>query len=278
MLKISIGLFFLRITVERWQKSTIHCIMLVSTSFSIALFFFTIFQCGFFKDFLEFVVRKGTNQCASDTSLLAMAYTHAVITALTDWIFIILPFFILRKSSMPRREKWAVGALMSLASISGIASLVRFKYVNGLAVPQESFFQSATNIAIWSCIEPGVGIAAASIICLRPLFRKTTTPVSKQFYTMSNKSNRVGRRPSLSVLCEEDDWTRDPRDSCNDYDANPEAPSWPLPAAAVMNTVKTSEKEVDDEIRIIRHERRPSDGLPLAIVDSRDSMRPTSGV
>jgi hypothetical protein len=49
--------------------------------------------------------------------------------------------------------------------------MVRLKYVSRLATATESWFADANLIAIWSAIEPGLGIMASSLATLRPLFR-----------------------------------------------------------------------------------------------------------
>lgn len=34
------------------------------------------------------------------------------------------------------------------------------------------------NLAIWSCIEAGIGLIAASVVCLRPLLRRASISIS----------------------------------------------------------------------------------------------------
>jgi hypothetical protein len=53
----------------------------------------------------------------------------------------------------------------------GIASCIRFKYIPKLANASLTFFADAQNIAIWSTVEPGLGIMAGCLATLRPLFR-----------------------------------------------------------------------------------------------------------
>jgi hypothetical protein len=94
---------------------------------------------------------------------------------------------------MTGKEKIVVGSLMGFASVSGVASLVRFKFVASIVEPTEDVFGESRcllervgafiltsgivateNLAIWSCIEAGIGIIAASIVCLRPLLRRAS--------------------------------------------------------------------------------------------------------
>jgi hypothetical protein len=49
------------------------------------------------------------------------------------------------------------------------ATIVRIPYIKQLA--QNDFLYSTTDVAIWSTVEPGIGITAAAMATLRPLFR-----------------------------------------------------------------------------------------------------------
>jgi hypothetical protein len=173
-LKIAIALFFYRISLERWKKIFICGIIIPLTIFSIATVVYNGFHCGVFGSFLVFLFRKIARQCAPDRVTLAITYTHAALTALTDWSFALMPIVILHGSLMSRKEKIIVGILMGFASVSGVASLIRFRYVGSIVETTETVFVATENLAIWSCIEIGVGIIAASVVCLRPLVRRVS--------------------------------------------------------------------------------------------------------
>lgn len=65
--------------------------------------------------------------------------------------------------------------------------MVRLNYVSRLAVATQSWFVDANLIAIWSAVEPGLGIIATSLATMRPLFRnclfnvRTTHGSSEQY-------------------------------------------------------------------------------------------------
>jgi hypothetical protein len=140
LLKISIGVFFLRIVQSNSQRIIIYTAMACSSLFSIAMFLFAVFQCGIYHGPLQFILRKLTNQCASESTALAMVYTHAVVTMITDWTFLILPIWLLRRSVLSLRDKWIVGLFLAFASLSGFASIARFPYIYTLALPSIEFF------------------------------------------------------------------------------------------------------------------------------------------
>ena len=49
--------------------------------------------------------------------------------------------------------------------------MVRLNYIPRLATATQTWFMDANLIAIWSAVEPGLGIIASSLATLRPLFR-----------------------------------------------------------------------------------------------------------
>lgn len=100
----------------------------------------------------------------------SLAYFQTSTNAVTDLIYAILPIFIIRESKLPPIAKISSCLLLALGTVGGIASVVRLKYIKGLQ-PGPDFFNSSVNIAIWSLIEPGLGITAASLATLRPLLK-----------------------------------------------------------------------------------------------------------
>ena len=167
LLKISLGIFFLRIVVKKWQRWTIYCTVAVSTIYGGYYFFGSIFQCG---DPTKFLEHQLAGKCVSNDALLAVNITAGVINAVTDWILALLPIFVLRKANMPRPAKISAGCILLLGSLGSVVSCVRLVYVKSLQ-SNDQFFDNAALIMIWSIIEPGVGITCAALATLRPFFR-----------------------------------------------------------------------------------------------------------
>jgi hypothetical protein len=140
VLKISIGLFFLSIIQLPALRCLTYFTVGISTIFSIATIFFAIFQCGIYKNTWEFIGKRLANRCVSDDAALGMTFTHAAITIITDWIFLILPYFLLYHSLMSKKERWSLVAVLAFASISGIAAIARLPYVRLFAVPKTEIF------------------------------------------------------------------------------------------------------------------------------------------
>ena len=116
-IKISLGLFFLRIAVEGYQRVIVKSVMVLYTAVGIAYFFFTIFQCGAPIQGATFWMKTITHHCQHTPTALGMAFLHGAATALTDLVYATLPIPILRKSLMKRREKVMVGGILFVAAL-----------------------------------------------------------------------------------------------------------------------------------------------------------------
>jgi hypothetical protein len=116
-IKISLGGFFLRIMVERWQRWVVIGAVVLSCTLNIATVFFFIFMCGVPKGGVQFFEKYIANQCVSSTHQLIMYYFQACSGTLTDLVFALLPIFILRKSALPLRDKITAGAILLLATL-----------------------------------------------------------------------------------------------------------------------------------------------------------------
>jgi hypothetical protein len=116
-LKISLGIFFLRIFTVKCHRVVIYTAVILSTVFSTVWFFFTAFQCGAPVTALSFFNRRLEGKCISDTEILGWSYTHAAIVMSTDLTFALLPIALLRRSSMDQREKITVIFILVLGGV-----------------------------------------------------------------------------------------------------------------------------------------------------------------
>jgi hypothetical protein len=114
--KVSLGLFFLRVLIEKWQRKVVHWTLIIFSTYSVGYFFYAIFQCGI-PNGAVFWERKITSQCTSDATGLGLGYTHGILTALTDMVFVVLPFPVVRRARLNLREKMIVGGILGLATM-----------------------------------------------------------------------------------------------------------------------------------------------------------------
>ncbi|KAK6434804.1 hypothetical protein LTR95_009006 [Oleoguttula sp. CCFEE 5521] len=168
IVKISLGIFYLRIAIEKWQKWTVWVTLTISTIYGTYYFFAAIFQCGNPKYFLRNAL---AGKCGgSANTLLPVNMTAGVINAVSDLVMVILPIFLIRKASMPKRAKISAYGVVALGSIGGVVSLLRLKYIKDLSYVT-NFFETGVTITLWSIAEAGIAIIAASLATVRPIFR-----------------------------------------------------------------------------------------------------------
>lgn len=196
ILKISLGIFYLRIAVERWQKWTIYITVGISTIFGTYYFFAAIFQCGNPSNFLRNAV---SGKCSSgDVTLFAVNMTAGVINATSDLILAVLPITIIRKACMPMRAKVSAMFVLLLGCTGSAISLVRLSYLGGLAYDR-NFFESGVSITVWSIAEAGICIIAVSLATLRPLFRRCLDGTRHAMTTSGHRSGQKGSQASYST-------------------------------------------------------------------------------
>ncbi|RDI83214.1 hypothetical protein Vi05172_g6947 [Venturia inaequalis] len=195
-LKISLGLFFLRVVSKKWQRKVVYATMFLSTIINIYHTVFVVFSCGSPQHYLERMIQM---KCVRKSVELGLAYEQAAVTTITDFVFALLPLPLLWNVSMDRRSKTLVGCILGLGTLGSIFSIVRFKYIDGLG-SHEDFFWNAANVSIWSTMEMGTGIIAGCLATMRPLFKKLVykaSPLSTSHRGATDTSSRLWKpKPS----------------------------------------------------------------------------------
>jgi hypothetical protein len=169
ILKISLGLFFLRIITERWQRNVIYAGIIINTVYGIIYFGLCTFGCG---DPSKYLLHLSLQQCISIRQVVIPAsYVFTGLNAALDWIMALLPISTIWNLNMPKATKFWAYLLMLMGATGSIVSLIRFAFVQSLE-PDVMFFKNTGRLAFYSHIEPGLGIAAVCLATLRPLFKK----------------------------------------------------------------------------------------------------------
>lgn len=194
LLKVSLGLFFLRILTKRWQKRIFHIILGVSATYGLFYVFVTIFQCGVPAKLADSLLGKAT--CLPSAFLLTAGYLYGAINVVADWTFVLIPIFVLIDTELDPRAKTSVSIVMSLGAVGSVSSILRMVYLKGLlfggggltstndpSTPNTLSLFTNRDIAnsakatIWATAEPGTGIIAASVAIFRPLIRKIRSTI-----------------------------------------------------------------------------------------------------
>ncbi|KAH3993627.1 hypothetical protein HBI56_215390 [Parastagonospora nodorum] len=168
LLKFSVGYFYLRVAVQRWHIWCIRLLMLGTILFGLIYFFLVMLQCLPINTFWN--VHPASAKCLPEGPTLGITYALAAVNAAADWAFGTLPIFIVWDLKMKLKTKFLVAGVLAFAAIGSVGTIVRMFYLHTL-MNGPDFLYATTDVALWSTIEPGIGIAAGSIACLRPLAR-----------------------------------------------------------------------------------------------------------
>lgn len=195
--KLSIAAFYLRLTNKRYQKAIIYVNVAFVLVFSAMYFFFLLFQCAPIS-YLWSKYEDGRGTCLRDPILPSVTYGHCAMSALTDWVFGILPIFFVWKLRMDARTKFSVILILSLGFFASTATIVRIVYIKNLTVTTDYSWEGI-NLVKWSMVEPAIAISAMNIATLRPLFKSFFKTFSKVFDPATDSEGSIGPLGDLKM-------------------------------------------------------------------------------
>ena len=224
LLKFAIGYFYLRVAIERWHIWCIRLLMLGTVLCGLIYLFLVMLQCLPSKTVSEahlphllmntvsafWLEHPASSKCIPRGPTLGITYALAAVNALADWGFGLLPFFIVWGLEMRPKTKVLVASILAFAAIGSTGTVIRMAYIHTL-VEGPDFLYATTDVALWSTIEPGIGITAGSIATFRPLVRHCLWKLGlgeaprhergRSYYPSvigQKRKNRRGYRRSLS--------------------------------------------------------------------------------
>jgi len=203
-IRLSIAVFLLRICITRTHRFTIYGTLGLVLGFSTFYLFLVIFQCHPLSFFWgQYAGMKGS--CIDAAAVPDASIAHSAISFTADWILGLLPIFLLWNLQMNTRTKVSVAACLSLGFLcvhpslclechsgltffnrAGIAAIIRIPYIKVLSLTDDFLF-ATTDVAIWSTVEPGLGLVAGGAATLRPLFRS--------FYSLTSRGTNPKSSP-----------------------------------------------------------------------------------
>ena len=164
--KVSICLFLLRLPSSRPLKRPLQwavAFLLFSNTILTTLW---IMQCQPIHAAWDL---KGT--CMSRGALEGIVLTQAIISVVSDFTFATLPILFLWRVQVDFTTKAGLWVLMCLGFITGSFCLVR-TVLNNQSLPLDATYNGIVNW-VWRLFEVTIGIIAACIPTLRPLYTWT---------------------------------------------------------------------------------------------------------
>ncbi|KAI1776231.1 hypothetical protein F4818DRAFT_374699 [Hypoxylon cercidicola] len=210
LIKLSIGIFLLRLASQKRYKYTLYTSIVIITIWSIVLFFWNIFQCNPVAAQWDYTILQNdpNSHCVSADEIVNAAYALSVMTILTDWLYALLPIPMVWGVKMTMQAKLTVVVILGLGVFASIATLVRLKFLADLT-DMADILHAGTDAMVWTLIEPGVAIVASSLVTIRPLLRLwkikgfgssgQSRPTGARTYNSHpmSRTNRSGKMPAF---------------------------------------------------------------------------------
>ncbi|KAI0550759.1 hypothetical protein F4679DRAFT_191648 [Xylaria curta] len=173
LIKLSIGLFLFRLAVRNRYKWILGISIGVVGVWSLALFFWNIFQCSPVSAQWDYTILTNDpkSHCVSADEIVSAAYALSALTILSDWLYALIPIPMIWQVKMTAQAKWSVIAVLSLGVFASIATLIRLGFLADLTDVADILY-AGTDAMIWTLVEPGIAISAASLATIRPLLRQ----------------------------------------------------------------------------------------------------------
>lgn len=96
------------------QRCIIFSVVSIMVAFGIAWFFTLLFQCNPIQYFWNRGYKTTSGTCLSNNIEAGMAYTQAILSAVSDFILGLLPIWIVWDVQMPRKLKASVAGLLGI--------------------------------------------------------------------------------------------------------------------------------------------------------------------
>ncbi|GAM88212.1 hypothetical protein ANO11243_062430 [Dothideomycetidae sp. 11243] len=197
--KFTMGFFFLKIFVFRTPYIVMIWISIIIPTILgvINIVYTAILSCE-----IETLFFIGTESCLDyrhSQGWLAVAETWTIANTVSDLFYTVLSVIAMVNLHMKPKDKLTAGALCALGSVASLASLVRL-FLLIFSLPVYSLLGESVMEAIWTVIEPGLGITAASLATLRPLLRKISGEHTAGDPTPDGSQERTNRSKVLQLV------------------------------------------------------------------------------
>lgn len=200
-IKLSIGVFLLRLSVQKVYTWILWVSLAIITIWSCVIFFWDIFQCSPVAKQWDFRITDG--HCVTADQIVAAAYSISVMTILSDWLYALLPVPMLWTVKMTKQAKATVIVILGLGVFASIATLIRLKFLADLTDTDDILF-AGTDAMVWTLVGPGVAIVASSLATIRPLPRamkiKGFESTDRTYGTGRSATMRSGTRSKSGTL------------------------------------------------------------------------------
>lgn len=181
-IKSSIGLTLLQIKSDLWFRIFIWFNIAIISLFGVGNLFFILLQCRPLPAAWGDFERAGPNpQCAPPMAIIVASNLGVVASILTDVLLSLAPLSFLWSLKRPKRERIALGFLMSLGLFAGTCSLLKSLEIQSISnaanlpleeLPATDLGAKSVYVWIWTALEQLLGIVAACTPFCKPVFER----------------------------------------------------------------------------------------------------------
>ncbi|OAG02010.1 uncharacterized protein CC84DRAFT_1046309, partial [Paraphaeosphaeria sporulosa] len=179
--KISIAFSLLRLSATKRQTRFLQCAIIFIISITLVCAGTLIFQCFPVEAAWDSSLRPaplgtGSAHCFNNTTFRNLGLMNSLFNIITDVLFATLPIPLIWKLQINMRTKISLVVVLSLGWFACAAAIV--KAAQQYTVLDDPDWTVHDSFNVWNYIELTVGIIAASLPALKPLFHWALNTVS----------------------------------------------------------------------------------------------------
>ncbi|OTB02915.1 hypothetical protein M426DRAFT_322160 [Hypoxylon sp. CI-4A] len=202
-LKGGVVMFYRRIFISTWFRRASLAILIIIAAWTVAFFFATLFECnGKNLDNLWKSIQTFKTVCYKYKEI---QLGHCISDVATDLIVLSMPLPDIWKLRTTVRQKVLLSLIFLIGLLSTAAGTARLVIVAVDIVETTGGARDArgveTNVLVWTYVEVGVGVVAACLPTLKPIFdnrsvASVVASVRSKVSLRSMNSNGRARNPS----------------------------------------------------------------------------------
>ncbi|KAF1834932.1 hypothetical protein BDW02DRAFT_317965 [Decorospora gaudefroyi] len=172
LVKISVSFFLLRLATKKAYVWFLYGLIGFLALFTLACMGTLIFQCIPVAAAWDLRLRPppmgtGDARCFSNLTFVQLGLFNGVVNIVTDLLLALIPAPLIWKLQMPIRTRMSLVVVLSLGVFAAVAGIIRQMSTNKLKGPEPWQYDTYT---IWNFTELYVGIIAASLPAIKPMF------------------------------------------------------------------------------------------------------------
>ncbi|CAL8576420.1 hypothetical protein XPA_002305 [Xanthoria parietina] len=163
--KVAILIFYLRLNPQKTFRYSVFAVLFITVGYMIALCFALFFQCRpvakVWNPLLE-------GHCVNAKDLYLW---NTILNVITDFLVILVPIPMLRTLQVGTRQKWVIGLLFGIGSLTCIISVIRTYFIAILLDKTDTSWEVPTSTSL-IVVETNLSIICGCIMVLRPFVRR----------------------------------------------------------------------------------------------------------